>query len=166
MTNGLVRRASSEVSPSEMVGTASSVAAVIATYGNPPCKPPSVPIYDVSWRCCRALLTNRKGWVTLAALACWETVCVGVLLIDRLLYVGDGGRLARVLHTDDVGVLTRVLDAGDVDTAIFGQLLLHFAPGVAESHGPVERTPLGPVSTFVVCFFSLTASCRYSSGST
>lgn len=114
-----------------MVGTASSVAAVIATYGNLPCKPPSVPIDDVSWRCCRALLNNRKGWVTLAALACWETVCVGVLLIDRLLYVGDGGRLARVLHADDVGVLMRILDAGGVATVASGQLLLHVARPVS-----------------------------------
>lgn len=165
MTNCLVSRASSDVLSIEMVDTVSPVAAVVATSENPPCKPPSVPINDVSWRCCRALLTNRKGWVALAALACWETVCAVVLLIDRLLYVDDGGRLARVLHADGIGVLTRVLDAGDVATVVFSQLLLHFAPGVAESHEPVERTPLGPVSTVVMCCFSLTASRRDSSGS-
>ena len=67
-------------------------------------------------------------------------------MLAWLLYVGDGGLLARVLHADDVGVLARVLDAGDVDAAVVSLQPLHFALGVAVSHGPVERAPLGPAS--------------------
>ena len=71
----------------------------------------------------------------------------GVGVLARLLYVVGGVLLARVRHVDGVGVLARVLHVGDVGTTVVGLLLLYFALGVAVSHGPVERAPLGPAST-------------------
>lgn len=54
-----------------------------------------------------------------------------------------------LLHADDIGVLARVLGIGDTDAAVVGLLLLHFALGVAGSHGPVIRAPFSPTSS---CF--------------
>ena len=77
----------------------------------------------------------------------------GVGTLAWLLYVGDGGLLARVLDAHDVGVLARVLDAGDVGAAIVSLLLLPYVTfGVAVSHGPVKRAPLGPASAAASLF--------------
>ena len=62
-------------SSKEMVGAVSSAAAVVAMFEEPPWKPadaPAAPVDDVCCRCCRALLLNRQGWLTLAKLACWH----------------------------------------------------------------------------------------------
>ena len=76
----------------------------------------------------------------------------GVGMLGWLLYVDDGGLLARVLHTDDVGMSARVLGAGDVATAVVGLLLRFVTFGVAVSHGPVKRAPLGPASAAASLF--------------
>ena len=61
------------------------------------------PFGGVGCRCCRAPFLKRQGRLTLPKLACRHSLLLkvdGVGVFERLLYVGDGGLLARVQHVE------------------------------------------------------------------